>query len=163
MSELKNDHIVFKNNNFAKVGSYESWSVTEPTECNFGKWILKQETEGRDFTKTDIWKDMKIYHEKVHSSVGDYVTLNSKRVPNSELEQVSRDLESHTAKLFSIMDRLKENRCSKMEQSHTAEKSIKKEQKEVKISSKPIASKPKEVPKTVAPKKSNDEDEWESF
>ena len=91
--ELKNDHIVFKNNNFSKVGSFETWSVTASTECNFGKWILEQEKENSDFTKIGSRKEMKDYHEKVHHSVGEYIVLNSKKAPNNELEKVSRDLE----------------------------------------------------------------------
>ena len=167
MSELKTDHIIFKNNNFSKVGSYESWSVTPPNECNFGKWIIKQENESRDFTKTDLWKEMKIYHEKVHSSVANYITLNSKRVPNNELEQVSRDLEAYTAKLFNIMDELKANRCDKMDIGETIGEHIKKEQVQTK-KSEPVTSKPKSTPESKSEPKtisssSSDEDEWESF
>ena len=44
----KNDHIRFKITNFDKVGSTKvAWTVTKPTECDLGKWLIEQENLGK--------------------------------------------------------------------------------------------------------------------
>ncbi|RXJ69561.1 chemotaxis protein [Halarcobacter ebronensis] len=167
--ELKNDHIIFKNTNFAKVGTFETWSVNSATNCNFGKWILEQEKENCDFTKVTIWEEMKEYHEKVHNSVEEYVNLNAKKAPNNELEKVSRDLETYTAKLFDIMDMIKVERCKNISNDETkTNESSKKESKKVEVSPIPVPKKEEKPTKVKSEPKqvvanNHDDDEWESF
>ena len=63
VSKLKNDHIRFKLVNFDKVGQGNAaWSVTKPTDCDLGKWIVEQESIVAPFTKTQNWKDLKLNH-----------------------------------------------------------------------------------------------------
>ena len=65
ISKLKNDHIRFKLVNFDKVGKTKvSWTVTKPTECDLGKWLLEQENSGASFSKHENWKKLKQNHEK---------------------------------------------------------------------------------------------------
>ncbi len=190
ISKLKNDHIVFKNNNFAKVGSNTTWSVTSCTECDFGKWISKQESSAESFTKTSNWSSMKECHESVHKTVQEYITKNAQNASNSELEAISKKLEDSTACLFGSMDRIKVDHCKNYE-AEIEVKSV-----EVKTPSKPapkyektnvepikprvVKSTParptpaRSVTKKVEPIKptvskqtitanNNDDDEWESF
>ncbi|XOB61634.1 cache domain-containing protein [Campylobacterota bacterium DY0563] len=167
MTELKNDHIIFKNKNFAKVGSFESWDVSSASTCDFGKWILEQESKGEAFTKATVWNSMKEYHEKVHNSVAQYVKLNAEKASNDQLEKVSEELESFTNKLFDIMDNIKVERCKNFKANET----ISEHQKnEVKTSSKPVVSKTETKNKPTTPKKESkaivqedSDDEWESF
>ncbi|WP_321312110.1 cache domain-containing protein [Halarcobacter sp.] len=167
ITELKNDHVVFKNNNFSKVGTYESWSVTSAKECNFGKWILEQESKGVDFTKSSTWANMKEYHEKIHESVALYIELNAKRAANSELEKVSRDLEIFTSKLFSIMDNIKVERCKLFKEEETISEHKQKQEQELpdKITpvKKEITKKPAVKNESKAIVQQDSDDEWESF
>jgi len=115
ISKLKNDHVVFKNNNFAKVGSNTTWKVTSCTECDFGKWIAKQEGTGEAFTKTSNWSSMKECHSSVHKTVQEYIDKNAQNVSNSELESISKRLEDSTACLFKSMDNIKVEHCKNYE------------------------------------------------
>ena len=57
VSKLKNDHIKFKLVNFDKIGQSKTpWSVTKPTDCDLGKWIIEQEQKGMSFTKIKAGK-----------------------------------------------------------------------------------------------------------
>ena len=167
MTELKNDHIIFKNNNFAKVGTSNSWKVDSSDDCSFGKWILEQESKGENFTKSSLWNDMKVYHEKVHESVAEYVKLNGKKATNEELEKVSRDLETFTTKLFEIMDNVKVERCK----NYVASETISEHQNEMTNSSKSSTKQTNNTYKNKVEKtdthtivsNNDDDDEWESF
>jgi methyl-accepting chemotaxis protein len=171
MSKLKNDHIVFKNKNFAQVGTYKSWSVTSPKECDFGRWILEQESQRKDFCSTSTWSKMKEYHEQVHNLVGEYISLNSKKASNEELEKVSSALETKTEELFRSMDKIKAENCSiqstKVKENRTTELSSPKPVKvETRIENKTTVSTPAKVSTTTSKtitSNNNDDDEWESF
>jgi len=167
MSKLKNDHIVFKNKNFAEVGTFNSWSVTSPKDCDFGRWILDQESQRKEFSKTSTWNKMKEYHEKVHNLVGEYVELNSKKVSNEELESVSSELETTTEELFRTMDRIKAENCSIQSSREKEHKTTKvSEQRPIKVETKnekkTTVSAPVRSSKTIT-SNNNDDDEWESF
>ena len=171
MSELKNDHIIFKNENFAKVGTYSQWSVTSANGCGFGKWIEEQEKGGKEFTKTTNWQSMKEYHIKVHDNIALYINKNAQKAENSELEKISKDLESATAKLFEIMDNVKVDRCERMNKesdltiSSKTKNIEKKEEKtfESKPAKKVESAKAEKEKNIVKPQNRDDDDEWESF
>ncbi len=109
IAKLKNDHIVFKNNNFSKLAAkgVTSWRVTNENECNLGKWINEQELKGVHFTKTEIWKELKEYHEKVHGGVQKYIDQNSEYSECKMLEETSHDLEVSMSKVFHLLDEIK--------------------------------------------------------
>ena len=111
MSTLKNDHIIFKNTNLAKVGTRDKWTVTLPTQCNFGKWLQKQEDEASIITKSSNWKILKQYHEEVHFGVQNYIDENATNASNEILEKISQKLEISTSSLFTSMDKLKIDFC----------------------------------------------------
>jgi len=183
ISKLKNDHIIFKNDNFAKVGSNKTWSVKSCTECDFGKWIVKQENSAESFTKTSNWSSMKDCHESVHQTVQEYINKNSQKASNSELEGISRKLEENTASLFNLMDKIKVEHCKNYDneiknvETKVPTKVEPKFEKSNTVPVKPAVSKPRVVtptPKKVEPIKpavstqtitanNNDDDEWESF
>jgi methyl-accepting chemotaxis protein len=174
ISKLKNDHIKFKITNFEKVGSTKTaWTVTKPTECDLGRWILEQENMGKSFTKTDNWSQLKISHNLVHSSVQDYVNEDCKIQSDiNTLTNLSQSLDIATAAVFKSLDQLKKDNTpsiAKVESTkYTSPVKIeakiekKAEIKETyKSSSKPILS---EKTKTnVITSSSKDDDEWESF
>ncbi|XPV69235.1 MAG: cache domain-containing protein [Halarcobacter sp.] len=169
ISKLKNDHIIFKNTNFAKVGSFTTWSVKSCKECDFGKWIVEQENKQMDFTKTPNWVTMKDYHEKVHKTVHEYIEENAKKVSNSKLEEISKRLEESTSALFDKMDILKVEHCKLVGNSKNTTKTSNttvEDKNFDKIETKKD-NKQKIKPATNPIKKvvenSNSDDEWESF
>ncbi|MFK2822648.1 cache domain-containing protein [Arcobacter sp. YIC-80] len=109
ISELKNDHIKFKNENFEKVGTTKnSWKVKTSNECKFGKWILEEESKNRSFTKTSNWIELKKEHHKVHALVQEYVDVNATdSINNNKLEEIATNLEESMNKVFSHLDQIK--------------------------------------------------------
>ncbi|AXH10516.1 chemotaxis protein [Malaciobacter halophilus] len=114
ISKIKNDHILFKDTNFAKVGQkdVQAWTAAKCTECNFGKWIAQEEAKGTAFTKSSNWKNLKIYHECVHQRVQDYIDENAKKASNETLAKISREVDDCTVKLFECLDNIKVEYCS---------------------------------------------------
>jgi len=113
VSKYKNDHINFKDNNFAKLDSLENWSVTDFKSCNLGKWIGNCESEGKEFVNSTIWSSVKQTHEKLHGYVQEYVTLSSQKADNNELDSISKNIEESTYEIFNKLDELLEHNCSK--------------------------------------------------
>ncbi|AXX93170.1 chemotaxis protein [Malaciobacter molluscorum LMG 25693] len=165
ISKIKNDHILFKDNNFAKVGQKDvkSWSVTKCAECDFGKWIAQEESKGSIFTKSSNWISLKEYHSCVHKKVQEYIDENANKAPNELLAKISADVDTCTTKLFECLDKIKIEYCSSVDNSKVeAKNSIKKEEKIIvqKEDKKPILK--KQEPNVIT-SNNNDEDEWESF
>jgi len=179
MSKLKNDHVIFKNDNFSKVGSFSSWTVKSCKECDFGKWILEKESKGVNYTKTSNWVAMKERHEEVHNIVQEYIQSNANKASNSRLEEISQKLEKSTASLFVSMDNIKVDHCktytvnskkdvkpiSKLVNETKKTEVISRREKTLTQNREPrktTISKPNIVPKTITANNSDD-DEWESF
>ena len=168
IAKLKNDHIKFKNVNFDKLGSSNTaWSVTKPTECDLGKWIIEQENKNKSFTKTSNWKILKEKHEIVHASVQSFINEDCKS--NSDeliLNNLSKDLDLATSDVFRCLDQIKKDNIPEKKVEAKVVSSNQKEQVSV---SRPV-SKPIEMSSTkqVSSSKSiqsntKDDDEWESF
>ena len=171
ISKLKNDHIRFKLNNFEKVGKTKvAWSVTKPTDCDLGKWLLEQENSGKSFTKTENWKQLKINHDSVHNSVQDYINEDCKEYSDNKLlNSLSQKLDESTINVFKYLDQIKKDNIVKKTISESNS------QNSVISSAKPSVAKTFEhkstsVHSTVSHQKTNvitsskkDDDEWESF
>jgi methyl-accepting chemotaxis protein len=171
ISKLKNDHIKFKMVNFEKVGSTKvSWTVTKPTECDLGKWLIEQENSGKSFVKTENWKQLKLNHDLVHSSVQDYINEDCKIEPNKNLlNELSSKLDSSTSEVFRALDQLKKDNVYKkvevittkieskveMTKKEPLQREIPKPSSHTMVSAKPKTN-------TIT-SKSKDDDEWESF
>ncbi len=163
ISKLKNDHIRFKLNNFDKVGKTKvAWSVTKPTDCDLGKWLLEQENSGKSFTKTENWKQLKINHDAVHNSVQDYINEDCKEYSdNNVLNSLSQKLDESTINVFKYLDQIKKDNIVKKVVSEPSE------QKKV-VSAPHAHTSPKSfVHETQKPavikSSSKEDDEWESF
>ncbi|AXH11454.1 chemotaxis protein [Halarcobacter bivalviorum] len=170
ISKLKNDHIVFKNSNFSKLGeTTSSWKVITCQECDFGKWITKQESKGLDFTRTSNWTALKEHHTKVHNAVQEYITENANSASNSTLEMISKKLEDETDALFAAMDNIKVDHCKNyIVSSEKREVPKSKPKTEVTKKSQETTSvkkvdTPTKSNSTIITANNNDDDEWESF
>src|SRR5574344_936701 len=109
VSKLKNDHIKFKLVNFDKIGQSKTpWSVTKPTDCDLGKWIVEQEQKGMSFTKNQSWKNLKEHHEVVHNSVQNYINEDCKDEPSRDLlKNLSEQLDISTMEINKSLDQVK--------------------------------------------------------
>jgi methyl-accepting chemotaxis protein len=185
IAKLKNDHIVFKNTNFGKLGATNitSWKVTDHHSCNLGKWIDAQEAQGQAFTKTSNWSELKEAHKAVHANVQQYVDDNAQKRDGAHLQGVSQDLEQSMCKVFDLLDEIKTQHCQlQLSNEKKEKKTVKKEatpqtktprttpkettQKvEKSIKKEPITTvkhSAKKEPESVK-KSSQEDDEWESF
>ena len=166
ISKLKNDHIKFKLVNFNKVGSSKiAWSVTKPTECDLGKWLIEQENSGKSFTKTENWRHLKLNHDLVHNSVQDYINEDCKEISdNSLLNGLSQKLDNATLEVFKALDQLKKDNnfeeSSNVKKTVSAPVNLDKIEKQVKPVLKANVSNEKTK---IVSSKTKDDDEWESF
>ena len=184
ISNLKNEHIKFKNTNFEKIGSTKNaWTVTKPTECDLGKWIIEQEQIGKEFTRNTNWKNLKQSHEGVHNNVQSYINETCKEESNNNiLNGFSSELDKATREVFSALDQIKKDnkiveevktpeltvQSSPVERvKNEAPRTVKKEEipkvqvrREVNTS---LSSSKTQVNKVIESKPSHDDDEWESF
>ena len=158
ISELKNDHIKFKNTNLEKVGETKTtWSVTKCDQCNLGKWIIEQEKQNQEFTKGSNWRELKQNHELVHQSVQDYVDENCKDSKNNTLlTEISVKLDTATANVFKNLDQIKKDNVVKQVQKQTTVQEVAVEQN-IKVESSVVQTKPKQIVDTSS------NDDWESF
>ena len=168
ISKLKNDHIRFKLTNFEKIGKTKVvWTVSKPTECDLGKWLVEEENLGKLFTKTENWKVLKSNHDVVHNSVQEYINEDCKDISNKDiLNTLSQTLDDSTAKVFKCLDQIKKDNADK--------KSISEVNASIKIQSTVKTETPKSfvqhkheststsASKQIISQKKEDE-EWESF
>ncbi|MCT7555940.1 cache domain-containing protein [Aliarcobacter butzleri] len=143
VSKLKNDHVRFKLLNLSKIATTKTaWSVTKPTECDLGKWLIEQERNAKHFTKTQNWKDLKTNHEIVHSSIQEYINEECKDSSNNEvLNSLAHKMDNAIFEVFKGLDQLKKDNIV-----------------EVKIEKNTL-----EITENTANEKTSKNDEWESF
>ena len=113
-AKLKNAHIIFKTNNFNKLGENKQWTVVNHHECDLGKWMDKQEKNNMAFTKTQNWNDLKRIHEGVHIGVQDYINEDVQNALNSTLVKISSDIEVATVGVFDHLNQLKVEHCQSL-------------------------------------------------
>ena len=172
ISKLKNDHIRFKLVNFDKVGKTKvSWSVTKPTECDLGKWLLEQENSGALFTKNENWKKLKLNHDSVHNSVQDYINEDCKEICDKNmLNNLSQRLDSATIEVFKCLDQIKKDnvienkqqveKIDKEKSVASIQPSVKTFENSVQKNTNVTANNKKS---TVITSSAKDDDEWKSF
>ncbi|WNL28684.1 cache domain-containing protein [Arcobacter cryaerophilus gv. pseudocryaerophilus] len=159
VSKLKNDHIKFKLVNFDKIGQSKTpWSVTKPTDCDLGKWIVEQEQKGMSFTKNQSWKNLKEHHEVVHNSVQNYINEDCKDEPNRDLlKKLSEQLDVSTIEVFKSLDQVKIDNIKEVSETNINE--VKTLQNKNQLQAKENI----EITNKKEFKSSSKDDEWESF
>ncbi len=106
IAQYKNDHINFKDTNFAKLDTFDHWHVVDCKSCKLGKWVIATEESGKSFTNSTTWNDLKSAHEQIHGYVQEYVTQNHERIDNDILEATAVKIENATDKIFTELDNL---------------------------------------------------------
>ncbi|MCT7512435.1 cache domain-containing protein [Aliarcobacter cryaerophilus] len=159
VSKLKNDHIKFKLVNFDKIGQSKTpWSVTKPTDCDLGKWIIEQEQKGMSFTKNQSWKNLKEHHEVVHNSVQNYINEDCKDEPNRDLlKKLSEQLDVSTIEVFKSLDQVKIDNIKEVSETNINEVQSLQNKNQLQAKENIEITKKKEF------KSSSKDDEWESF
>ncbi|AXH13597.1 cache domain-containing protein [Halarcobacter bivalviorum] len=107
LNNLKLQHILFKENNFARIAENSKITVVNETQCNLGKWILQVEKEGKPFTKTANWQALKDAHKRVHGGVQCFLDKNLEHAPNEKLIEIGNGVEIATAEVFKALDTVK--------------------------------------------------------
>ena len=110
-AKLKNDHIRFKENNFAKLGNNERWTVVSCNDCNLGKWIKESEQNQEKYTKTQSWNKLKDYHADIHNSVQKYIDEDVEVNSKVNLKDLAIDIEILTSHIFDELNMVKKNVC----------------------------------------------------
>ncbi|MCT7533492.1 cache domain-containing protein [Aliarcobacter cryaerophilus] len=159
VSKLKNDHIKFKLVNFDKIGQSKTpWSVTKPTDCDLGKWIIEQEQKGMSFTKNQSWKNLKEHHEVVHNSVQNYINEDCKDEPNRDLlKKLSEQLDISTIEVFKSLDQVKIDNIKEVSETNINEVQSLQNKNQLQAKENIEITNKKEF------KSSSKDDEWESF
>ncbi|MGJ0323428.1 cache domain-containing protein [Aliarcobacter cryaerophilus] len=159
VSKLKNDHIKFKLVNFDKIGQSKTpWSVTKPTDCDLGKWIVEQEQKGMSFTKNQSWKNLKEHHEVVHNSVQNYINEDCKDEPNRDLlKKLSEQLDVSTIEVFKSLDQVKIDNIKAVSETNINEVQTLQNKNQLQAKENIEITNKKEF------KSSSKDDEWESF
>ena len=159
INKLKNDHITFKDVNFAKVGegNVSSWTVKTCLECNLGKWIKEQENKSSSFVNNNNWTNLKKHHEEVHQSVQEYINLNAQKASNMQLAAVSKNVDVSSHNVFKNLDILKEHYCKTFK---TSNKTLDLISAKIENVSQKKTFVSKKVVNNLIPDKT---DEWESF
>ncbi|QKF81246.1 methyl-accepting chemotaxis protein [Halarcobacter ebronensis] len=161
-TKLKLDHIIFKENNFSKVGNGQTWKVKTCTECDLGKWIEKHANE--PYTKNADWEELLKVHENIHKNVQKYIDVDANNKRDKELLNIAHDIEDNTSKVFFYLDKIKEHKC-KNGKFVRARDVLPKEVKNAKTYHEKILEYKKQESKKdrVYVPQNDDSDEWESF
>jgi methyl-accepting chemotaxis protein len=110
LNRLKLDHINFKDTNFKDLDSKKTWTVKNEKECNLGKWIIEQESNGESFTKTSNWERLKEAHLKVHGGV--QCIINDNASGNSEnMLKETMNIDKCINEVFSSLQITKQENC----------------------------------------------------
>ena len=151
-TKLKLDHISFKKTNFEKIGQSQRWSVADHHKCDLGKWIDEHKNES--YASTPQWQELLRVHEHVHSGVQEFVDKDASNRVDPKLLDVSANIEKDTARVFELIDKLKEHKCS----------NLKKQKRVTTIEADPSSKKktPTKVKERVV-SSINEDDEWDSF
>jgi methyl-accepting chemotaxis protein len=107
LNSLKLDHINFKNNNCAKLGTRKTWQVVSDHECKLGIWIDESERKGERYTKTPNWKHLKEVHHGVHNGMQNIVNENSIGWDNAKLTKQANALDQSISDVFWTIQQVK--------------------------------------------------------
>jgi len=112
---LKADHINFKNTNFLKCEHDNHFTVTDHHSCRLGKWI--DGVSDTDFTESEHWDTLKDSHKHVHEMTQKVTELYANDGDNKEIFETANAVEHNIGIVFESLDKLREVKCSKSEDS----------------------------------------------
>ena len=111
-NKLKFDHVTFKNSNFAKLKDTKtSWTVTNESQCNLGKWIQSHSSE--NYATGVEWNELLASHTHVHQKTQEYINREKANASAKELAHIAQEIEYDTSKVFVSLNRVRTNACIK--------------------------------------------------
>ncbi|PHM17880.1 MAG: hypothetical protein CJD30_03725 [Sulfuricurvum sp. PD_MW2] len=160
-TKLKLDHVLFKNNNFAKLKEQRvtAWTVTNETQCDLGKWIQVHSHE--NYAQGSAWNELLSHHAHVHQKVQEFVTIKaSGKMSNDVRKRLSLEIEQDTAKVFDALNKVRAEACR-----HEPVKEVAKKPKKVPMQSQHTNSIASAAKKPTVPTSTSKHDDnvWESF
>ncbi|MCK5110452.1 MAG: nitrate- and nitrite sensing domain-containing protein [Arcobacteraceae bacterium] len=161
-SNLKNDHLKFKETNYAKLGTNQVWKVVDHHSCNLGKWIDKSEAENKEYTQTQNWTELKQIHQDVHNGVQNYINEDAKFATNEILNKIAVGVERSIIGVFDHLNMVKADSCKGQETKKR--KQFRKKTVDTSYTGpdrREIEKNIKEHHNTFVPKKTDDD--WSSF
>jgi len=108
-AQFKAEHVVFKNDYFAKCQAGKDVHVQGSHECGLGKWMKENENEA--YAQTPQWEELKSVHDRVHHMVQDVTNLYRDDYDNGQIISVTENLEKNIDKVFKALDDLREVNC----------------------------------------------------
>ena len=164
-AKLKNDHIKYKETNYVKLGSKQTWKVVDHHSCALGKWIDESERENKLYAQTENWNLLKLNHQKVHDGVQHLINENAANATNEILNKISEDTEKAIINVFAALDTVKVDNCKDIDTNKRTQ--FRKKTVDLSYSGpdrRAIEKNIKEHDNNFVPEKiSNDNDEWSSF
>jgi len=113
-SQMKNDHLSFKIENYEKVGTFKKWDVKSHTECSLGKWIEECEKKNEKFVNSQYWNELKHSHKMVHENMQVYINENAQSKDNEKLRQIAENVENETLIVFDRLNDIKILNCDNL-------------------------------------------------
>lgn len=160
-NKLKFDHVNFKNNNFGKLkDNVSAWTVTNETQCDLGKWIQSHSNES--YAKGPEWNDLLTHHAHVHQKVQEFINREKSGARPEELEQIAKEIEQDTTKVFASLNRVRVAACVGDERNGVHVQHAKPVARPVMAPVKKASYSAPKAPVTKA-SISHDDDVWESF
>jgi len=111
ISQMKNEHLMFKTDILSKLGSKTRFDVTPPTQCALGLWISKQKSQNEAFTQSSAWSILENDHNKIHKLAQEFIDKNASSKSSSELDTVAIELEKATVNIFASLNGVKQAYC----------------------------------------------------
>jgi methyl-accepting chemotaxis protein len=112
INRLQLGHLNFKDSNFTKLNEKTVFTVTNEHQCALGKWMSEMEKEQRDFTNTDVWRDLKMHHQKVHNGVQTFIEINAEEITDSMgLVPQAVKIEESINNVFGLLNEIKIENC----------------------------------------------------
>ena len=104
VSQFKNEHINFKDENFSKLDSKAKWSVEPCHSCGLGEWIINSEDSNHHYVNSKEWNLLKTHHSYLHNNLDDYIHHNSQSSSNDTLLNCANLIERNTLDMFKSLD-----------------------------------------------------------
>ena len=114
LNKLKLDHLKFKTTNFERLNERASFKVATHKECGLARWISEQESQGKEYTRTQNWKELNEAHELVHNKVQLYIDKNAVNDSNEHLLAIGNDIEHATGRVFVALNTVKRENCQSL-------------------------------------------------
>ncbi|MEA3513268.1 MAG: methyl-accepting chemotaxis protein [Campylobacterota bacterium] len=108
-SNLKLNHIVFKNDAFEKSGDGTKIKLKNHHQCELGKWIDNHENE--EFANTKEWETLKLAHKNVHTMTQDVADLHAGGYKNGQLFASASSVEKNIETVFKSLNDICEINC----------------------------------------------------